>query len=93
MNIMDTYNGYKANKDTWHAMLYLNNDLYNNVYKTVYTMIKNKDNKILVCIYMGYSLQSFIEKNNLKIDIKNIDYDELYINISTDVFHETNNIN
>ena len=89
---MDTYNGYK-NKDTWHAMLYLNNDLYNSVYKTVYNMIKNKDNKILVCIYIGTSIQSFIQKNNLNIDIKNIDYDELYINISTDVFHETNNIN
>ena len=88
---MDTYNGYK-NKDTWHAMLYLNNDLYNSVYKTVYNMIKNKDNKILVCIYIGTSIQSYIKKNNLNIDIRNIDYDELYINISTDVFHETNNI-
>jgi len=92
MNTMDTYNGYK-NKDTWHAMLYLNNDLYNNVYKTVYTMIENKANRILVCIYILSQLSSFIEKNNLKIDIKNIDYDELYINISTEVFHETNNIN
>ena len=29
---MDTYNGYK-NKDTWHAMLYINNDelLYNDI--------------------------------------------------------------
>lgn len=89
---MNTYNGYK-NNDTWQAMMYLNNDLYNSVYKTVYNMIKNKDNKILVCIYMGASIQSFIQKNNLNIDIKNIDYDELYINISTDVFHETNNIN
>ncbi len=91
---MDTYNGYK-NKDTWHAMLYINNDelLYNDIYKTVYNMIENKANRLLIYIYMYSQLDSFIERNDLNIDIKNIDYDELYINISSDVFHETNNIN
>lgn len=83
---MDTYNGYK-NKDTWHAMLYINNNelLYNNIYKTVYNMIEANIIKDIICTYIYSQLETDIQENNLSIDIDKISITDIYEHIYLDV--------
>lgn len=87
---MTTYNGYK-NKDTWHAMLYLNNneEMYKHMYKYIYDMIDANIIKDIIYTYMHSQLESFIDILNIDINIDNVDFKEIYEHIYLDVV--TNN--
>jgi len=85
-NTMNTYNGYK-NKDTWHAMLYINNN--DIIYKTIYNMIESNIIKDIICTYIYSQLETDIEENDLSIDVKNICYNDICEHIYLDVV--TNN--
>ena len=86
MNTMDTYNGYK-NKDTWHAMLYINNN--DIIYKTIYNMIESNIIKDIIYTYIYSQLETDIKENDLSIDVKNICYNDICSHIYLDVV--TNN--
>lgn len=89
-NTMNTYNGYK-NKDTWNAMLYINNDkeMYDVMYQSIYNMIDSNITKDIIYIYMYSQLESFIDILNININIDNVDFKEIYEHIYLDVV--TNN--
>jgi len=90
MNTMNTYNGYK-NKDTWQAMLYINNnkEMYDVMYQSIYNMIDANIIKDIIYIYMNSQLESFIDILNIDINIDNVDFKEIYEHIYLDVV--TNN--
>lgn len=82
---MDTYNGYK-NKDTWQAMLYINNDeyMYINIYEAIYNMIYNKaENNYKDYLYN--QLEIYIKELNIPININNVDLNEIIEHINIDV--------
>jgi hypothetical protein len=85
MNIMDTYNGYK-NKDTWEAMLYINNDeyMYYNIYEAIYNMIYNKSENNYKD-YLYNQLKIYIKELNIPINIDNVDLNEIIEHINSDV--------
>lgn len=86
---MNTYNGYK-NKDTWHAMLYINNN--DIIYETIYNMIDSNIIKDIIHTYIYSQLDTDIKENDLSIDIDNVDFKEIYEHIKCDVLY-TNHIN
>lgn len=82
---MDTYNGYK-NKDTWQAMLYINNDeyMYINIYEAIYNMIENETEKSYTD-YLYNQLEIYIKELNIPININNVDLKEIIGHIYLDV--------
>jgi len=80
---MDTYNGYK-NKDTWRAMLYINNN-DDIMYKTIYNMIESNIIKNIIYSYIYSQLETYIQENNLSIDIDKISITDIYEHIYLDV--------
>lgn len=79
---MNTYNGYK-NKDTWHAMLYINNN--DIIYQTIYNMIESNIIKDIIYTYIYSQLETDIKENHLSIDIDKISIADIYEHIYLDV--------
>lgn len=82
MNIMNTYNGYK-NKDTWQAMLYINNN--NIIYETIYNMINCNIIRDIIHTYICSQLNTDIKENDLSINIENVCYNDICSHIYLDV--------
>lgn len=82
---MNTYNGYK-NKDTWQAMLYINNDeyMYINIYEAIYNMIDNKAEYNYID-YLYNQLEIYIKELNIPININSVDLNEIIEHINIDV--------
>ena len=82
---MTEYNGYK-NKDTWQAMLYINNDEYMriNIYEAIYNMIYNKSEENYKD-YLYNQLEIYIKELNIPININKVDLNEIIEHIYSDV--------
>ena len=82
---MTEYNGYK-NKDTWQAMLYINNDEYMriNIYEAIYNMMYNKSEENYKD-YLYNQLEIYIKELNIPININKVDLNEIIEHIYSDV--------